>query len=150
MKEPKRLDWKETLFKSIIYRIITVVLGFTTSLIITGDIAIAIGVASLTEIVQFLNYFLFEMIWNKVRTEKIIEEELKKRTIDLKINYSTIPELAYEVSKTNTFIKEVYESAVNFFKSLLENEELMDYHDEINKYYEMLQITHKDRDFSQG
>ncbi|KKK40371.1 MAG: hypothetical protein Lokiarch_52020 [Candidatus Lokiarchaeum sp. GC14_75] len=33
-------DFKESLFKSIVYRIITVLLGFTTALVITGEIVL--------------------------------------------------------------------------------------------------------------
>ena len=131
----KDIDWKETLFKSVIYRIITVILGFTTTYIITGNAAISLGIASLTEIVQFINYFVFDLAWTNLRTKKRFEKKFLKRSIELKIHYDSVLDLAYEISKIDTFIKEVYESGLNFFKSVLKNDQLSDYHDEILKYF---------------
>ena len=98
MESVKNFEWKESLFKSIVYRIITVILGFLTAYIITGDVWAAFGIASLTEFVQFVNYFFFEIIWTNLRTRKRIEEELMKKLVDLKVRYDSILELAYEMS----------------------------------------------------
>ena len=148
MKRVKNLEWKESLFKSIVYRIITVIIGFITALIVTGRIDVAISVASLTEFVQFINYFVFEMLWTNLRTRKRLEEEIRKRIVDLEINYDSVLELAYKMSRIDTFIQEVYESALNFFTSILENEELKDLHEQISKYLEYFKHTHSNRGFT--
>lgn len=146
MKKIDNLEWKESLFKSIIYRVITVILGFTTAYIITGDIAIALGVALLTEFVQFIYYLIFEIFWTNLITKKrIIEQYI--RTVDLTLNYDAILELAYQMSKTDTFIGEVYLSALDFLKSILKNENLKDIHEEVRHYLEHFKFTHRNRDF---
>ncbi len=146
MEKVENLKWKESLYKSIIYRIITVILGFTTAYIITGDILIAIGVALLTEIVQFVNYFIFEIFWTNLITKKRIIEEYK-RTVDLTLNTDAILELAYRISNTDTFIGEVYLSSLDFLKSILKNENLKEIHNEVERYLEHFKFTHKNREF---
>ena len=142
-----KLDLRESIIKSIVYRIITVMLGFLTALIITGNIIIALGVALLTEIVQFINYFVFEVIWTNKITKKRLFEELKK-TIKLDLNYDAILELAYQMSQTDTFMGEVYLSALNFLNSILHNENLKDIHEQVSKYLEHFKFTHREREFA--
>jgi uncharacterized membrane protein len=150
MKELKNLDWKESLFKSIIYRIITVTLGFFTTLLITGDITLALGIASITEAVQFGNYFVFEMLWTNLRTRKRFEEEFINKTIELKINYESVIEIAYEMCRIDTFVEKIYDSAFNFFNSTLNNENLKAYHEDIEKYFGIFKRTHKNREFAKN
>lgn len=145
MESIKNFEWKESFFKSIVYRIITVILGFITAYIVTGDMLAAFGIASLTEIVQFINYFFFEVAWTNLRTKKRIEEELRQKLVDLEIRYDSILELAFEMSQIDTFIKEVYDSTDNFFKSILENEELSDLYEDIAKYYASFKNKHQNR-----
>ncbi len=146
MESIKKIEWKESLFKSIVYRAITILLGFSTAFIVTGSIVIAFGIALLTEFVQFANYFVFEIIWTHFRTRKKLEEELRRRIVDLEIKYDSIKELAYEMSRIDTFVKKVYDSTNNFFKSILKNEELRELHDEISKYHEAFKAAHEGRD----
>ena len=146
MKKIENSKWKESFFKSVIYRIITVILGFTIVFIITRDITIAIGIALLTEVIQFINYFIFEIFWVDLITKKRIIEEYK-RTIDLTLNSDVILELAYRISKTDTFIGEVYLSALSFLKSILKNESLKEIHEEVEKYLEHFKYAHRKRDF---
>ncbi len=148
IKNIKDLDWKESLFKSIVYRIITLILGFSIALMVTGNLMIAIGVAAITEFVQFINYFIFEIAWTNLRTKKRLEKQLRKKIIDLKINYDSILELAYEMSRISTFVKEIYDSTTNFFTSILENKQLNDLHEPISKYYEHFKQSHIHRDFN--
>lgn len=147
MKKFDKVDLKDSLLKSIIYRIITVTLGFLTVYIITGDLLIAIGIALLTELVQFVNYFVFEVIWTNLITKKRLIEEIKKN-IKLDLNYDAILELAYQLSQTDTFIGEVYLSAFNFLNSIIENENLKDIHEKVLKYFEHFQYTHRNREFA--
>jgi len=144
------MEWKESLIKSIIYRVITIFLGFFTAFIITSDITIALGVTALTEFIQFINYFVYETIWTNLRIKKLKEQltEEIRREIDLTINYDAILELSYEMSRTNTFIEKIYNSVVNFFNSLLRNEELKDFHEEISNHFGYFKLVHSDRNFS--
>ena len=142
----QELGWKESLVKSIVYRIITVFLGFLTAYIITGDLAVALGVAFLTEIVQFINYFIFELIWTHSITRKRIIKDLMKN-VELELNYDVILELAYQISQTDTFVGEIYVSSLNFLKSILKNEHLKEIHGEVKKYLEHFKYTHKKREF---
>lgn len=143
------MEWKESLIKSLIYRVITIFLGFFTALIVTRDINIALGVATLTEFIQFINYFVYETIWTNWRIKKLKEQltEEIRREIDLTINYDAILELSYEMSRTNTFIEKIYNSVVNFFNSLLKNEELKDFQEEISGHFEYFKFVHSDRNF---
>jgi len=147
MRDLKEIEWKESLLKSVIYRIITVFLGFITTLIITGDLALAIGVATIVELVQFVNYFVFEMLWTNIRTRRLIEEEIERRTIQLRINYDSVLEIAYEMCQINTFVEEVYNSTSNFFESFLKNIHLQGCHEQIQQYYDMFKKNHVNRDF---
>ncbi|UCC19669.1 MAG: DUF2061 domain-containing protein, partial [Promethearchaeota archaeon] len=58
-----KIEWKESLIKSLIYRALTLLLGTLTAYIITGSIAIATGTALLTEAVQSVFYFGYELSW---------------------------------------------------------------------------------------
>jgi len=147
MKDIEKLEWKESLVKSLIYRFFTVLLGFFTAYIITGSLIMALGVAVLTEFVQFIFYFLYEIIWTNLITRKRIIEEIKQ-TIELQLNHDVILELAYQMSQTDTFVGDVYLSARNLLKSILKNEYLKDIHNEVSKYYQHFKYTHKNRQFT--
>ena len=147
MKNIEKLEWKESLVKSLIYRFITVFLGFLTAYIVTGSLITALGVALLTEFVQFVFYFVYEIIWTNLITKKRIIEEFK-RTIDIELNYDVILELAYQMSQVDTFVGDVYLSARNFLKSILSNDYLKDIHDEVSRYYQHFKYTHKNREFT--
>ena len=44
----KKIEWKESLLKSLIYRLLTLLIGTLTAFLITGSIAIATGTAIAT------------------------------------------------------------------------------------------------------
>jgi len=58
----KKETLKESFFKSVIYRIITVFLGMLVILIVTGDLLAAFSIGFATETIQFINYFFYEAI----------------------------------------------------------------------------------------
>ncbi|MFX1567802.1 MAG: DUF2061 domain-containing protein [Promethearchaeota archaeon] len=148
MKEHK-IEWKESLVKSLIYRSITLVLGTLTAYLITGSIAIATGTALLTEAVQSVNYFAYEMVWSNVsrrKLEKRIIEKFERREIELKLDFSSIKELAYQLSQIDTFVPEIYFSTIRIFDNMLKNENLKDIHEEIEKYKEYFKTVHSGRD----
>ena len=144
----EEIKWKESVVKSVIYRAITLVLGTLTVYIMTGSIALATGVALLTEAVQAVNYFIYELIWSNIarkKLEKEILERLKRREINLKINFEPIKEISYELSQINTFVPKLYLSVLHFFESMLKNEELQEIHEEIQKYKENFERVHSAR-----
>lgn len=147
METPK-IEWKQSLVKSLIYRGLTLVLGTLTAYLITGSIEIATGTALLTEAVQAINYFVYELIWSNISRKKLKEkiiEDIRKRQIDLKIDYSSIMEIAYHMSQVDTFVPKLYLSVKKFFEKLLENEQLEEIHDEIEKYKSYFETTHARR-----
>jgi len=146
--ETPDIEWKQSLIKSLIYRGITLVLGTLTAFFITGSIEIATGTALLTEAVQAINYFIYELIWSNVSRRKLKEkiiEDIRKRQIDLKIDYSSIMEIAYHMSQVDTFVPKLYLSVKTFFEKLLDNEQLEEIHDEIAKYKSYFDTTHSKR-----
>ncbi|NHJ24410.1 MAG: DUF2061 domain-containing protein [Candidatus Lokiarchaeota archaeon] len=144
----KNIEWKSSLIKSLIYRAITVVLGTFTAYILTGSIAIATGTALLTELVQGINYFIYELIWSNIarrKLEKRIIEKIKRKEIKLNINYSSIKELVYVFSQIDTFDPKLYLSTLNIFTSMLENEELEELREDIQKYKDHFVRVHSKR-----
>ena len=148
MKDHK-IEWKQSLIKSIIYRSITLVLGTLTAYLITGSIAVATGTALLTEAVQSVNYFAYEMVWSNVsrkKLEKRIIEQIERREIELKLDFTSIKELAYQLSQIDTFVPEIYSSTKRIFNNMLKNENLKEIHEEIEKYEEYFKTVHSGRD----
>ncbi len=146
--ESSKIEWKSSLIKSLIYRSITLVLGTTTAYISTGSIAIATGTAFLTEFVQGIFYFVYELVWSNIyrrRLEKRIFNSLQIREVDLKINYTSIEELAYVLSQIDTFVPKLYLSTLNILNSILKNEELEEIREKIQKYKDHFQRVHSRR-----
>ena len=146
--EPSKVEWKSSLFKSLIYRSITLVLGTFTAYVLTGSIAIATGTALFTEFVQGIFYFVYELVWSNIsrrKLEKRIFNSLQIREIDLKINYTSIEELAYVLSQIDTFVPKLYLSTLNILNSILKNEELEEIREKIQKYKDHFQRVHSRR-----
>ena len=147
-KKLQKIEWKQSLVKSLIYRSITLILGTLTAYYITGSLAIATGTALLTEFVQSIFYFSYEITWSNVSRKKIenkIIEKIKLREINLKLDFSSIKELAYQLSQIDTFIPKLYISTKRIFKNMLENEELEEIHDDIEKFKDSFEAVHSSR-----
>lgn len=141
---------KRSFLKSVIYRIITIFLGITTAFVVTQDIYQALSLGLVTEFVQFINYFVFETIWSSYERKRLrqkFRKEFLEREIELKVNYSSIKELSYELSRMDTFVKAIYTAILNFYESLLDNEELEDLREEIANHKEFFIKAHAGRDF---
>ena len=146
--DPKIIEWKESLVKSIIYRTITLGLGTLTTFILTGSLILATGIAILTEAVQSVNYFAYELAWSNItrrRLEKKIIEKIKRKEIDLKLDYSSIQELAYQISQIDTFVPTLYMTIRKIFDTMLKNKELEEIHEEIEKYKNHFIYVHSGR-----
>ena len=142
------IEWKESVVKTLIYRAITLVLGTLTVYFLTGSIALATGVALLTETVQAVNYFIYELIWSNIarkRLEQEILERIRRKEINIKINFEPIREISYELSQIDTFIPKLYLSVLHFFDSMLENEELHEIHKELQMYKDNFKRVHSSR-----
>jgi uncharacterized membrane protein len=142
------IEWKESLIKSLIYRTLTLFLGTLTAYIITGSIEIATGTALLTEAVQGIFYFGYEISWSNIsrkRFEKKIIAQIKKREIDLTLDFSSIKELAFQLSQIDTFVPDLYISIQNIFNKMLENKDLEDIHEEITNYKNYFDVRHSGR-----
>lgn len=140
--------WKSSLVKSLIYRGITLVLGTLTAFALTGSLVVATGTALLTETVQAVNYFVFELIWSNIerkRLEKRFIERYSEKRINLQIEFSSLKEIAYDLSNIDTFVPKIYLSTLNFFNHLLKNEELEEIHEEIQKYRDHFIQVHSSR-----
>jgi uncharacterized membrane protein len=146
--ETSKVEWKSSLVKSLIYRSITLLLGTITTYIGTGSWQSAASVALGTEIVQGIFYFVYEIIWSNVsrrRLEKRIFNSLQIREIDLKINYTSVEELAYVLSQIDTFVPKLYLSTLNILNSMLKHEELDEIREKIQKYKDHFQRVHSKR-----
>ena len=127
---------------------ITLVLGTITAFVLTGSIAVATGTALLTETVQGINYFVFELIWNNIerkRLEKKFFEKYREKKINLQIEYSSLKEIAKDLSWVDTFVPRVYLSTLNFLNHLLKNTDIEEFHPEIQTYKDRFLETHKGR-----
>jgi uncharacterized membrane protein len=146
--DPKKIEWKQSLVKSIIYRAITISLGIITTYILTGRLELALSIGILTEVVQSVNYFVYELTWSNItrrRLEKKIIEKIKRKEIDLKLEYSSVQELAYQISQIDTFVPTLYMSIRKIFDTMLKNKDLEEIHEEIEKYKNHFIYVHSGR-----
>ncbi len=139
---------KESLIKSIIYRTITILLGMLVTLIITGNIVVALSVGIATETIQFIYYFIYETIWTNYHDKRLRRKIKMTREVDIKFDFDLIKEMSFEFSQTDTFIKEYYDSIISFFKKLLKNQYLEDIHADILRDKTYFELKHKHKSFS--
>jgi uncharacterized membrane protein len=53
------------LYKSVSYRILSVIITFVISLALTGNMSIAGSIAGIDAVIKFVVYFLHERAWGK-------------------------------------------------------------------------------------
>ena len=139
---------KESLIKSTIYRIITILLGMLVALIITGNVVLALSLGIATETIQFIYYFIYETIWTNYHDKRLRRKIEMTREVDIKFDFDLIKDMSFEFSQTDTFIKEYYESILSFFEKLLQNQYLEDIHKEILRDKTYFELKHKHKKFS--
>jgi uncharacterized membrane protein len=144
----KKETLKESFLKSVIYRIITIALGMLVVLIVTGDLVAAFSLGIATEAVQFVNYFVYEAIWTYYHDKRLKTQILMTKQVNLKFDFKLLKEISFDFSQTNTFIKEAYESTVSFFDKLLQNENLSEIHEDIQRDKNFFVLQHKNRSFA--
>jgi len=143
----KKDTLKESLFKSVIYRVITIFLGMLVLLTVTGDVIAAFSIGLVTETVQFINYFFYESIWTNYHDKRLRLKIERTREVDIKLDFDLLKEISFEFSQTNTYVKEAYESILTFFENLLQNENLAEIHEDIQRDKNFFELKHKDRSF---
>ncbi|MHA1915822.1 MAG: DUF2061 domain-containing protein [Promethearchaeota archaeon] len=143
----KKETLKESFLKSVIYRIITITLGMLVVLIVTGDLIAAFSLGIATEAVQFVNYFVYEAIWTHYHDKRLRTKIMMTKQVNIKFDFNMLKEISFDFSQTNTFIKEAYESTIEFFEKLLQNKNLVEIHGDIQRDKNFFELKHKNRSF---
>ena len=60
-----KASYRETIIKTIIWRIIAVIITFATAFLLTGNVLIGVGIGSFDALLKTIAYFLFERAWQK-------------------------------------------------------------------------------------
>ncbi len=144
------MDWKNTIIKSIVYRIITITLGLITAYIVTGDFREALGLSLATEFVQSLNYFGFESIWtyfHEKRLRSSVEQEFRKKLVDFKLTIGMVVDISKQFADLDTFNPQIYQSFTKFFDTALANPELEEFREEILESKSNFEAMNKGKDF---
>ena len=143
----KKETIKESFFKSVIYRIITIFLGMLVIFIVTGNMLAAFSIGFATETVQFIYYFFYEAVWTHYHDKRLRIKIERTRKVDVKLDFDLLKEISFEFSQTDTYVKEPYESIMSFFENLLQNENLAEIHKEIQRDRIYFELKHKNRGF---
>ena len=117
--------------------------------IVTGDMFAAFSIGFATETVQFINYFFYEAIWTHYHDKRLRLTIEKTRKVDIKLDFDLLKEISFEFSQTDTYVKEAHESILSFFERLLQNENLVEIHEDIQRDENFFELKHKNRSFMQ-
>lgn len=63
---------RRTIYKTISYRVVILILDFTSIYIFTGQMKVAFGFMIVSNIYTTAGYFFHERIWDKIKWGKII------------------------------------------------------------------------------
>ena len=143
----KKDTLKESFFKSVIYRIITILLGMLVIFIVTGNLFAAFSIGFATEAVQFVNYFFYEAIWTNYHDKRLRSKIERTRKVDIKLDFDLLKDISFEFSQTDTYAKEAYESILSFFNNLIQNEILIEIHEDIQRDKNYFELKHKNKNF---
>ena len=138
---------KESFFKSVIYRIITILLGMLVIFIVTGNLFAAFSIGFATETVQFVNYFFYEAVWTNYHDKRLRSKIERTRKVDIKLDFDLLKDISFEFSQTDTYTKEAYESILSFFNNLIQNEILSEIHEDIQRDKNYFELKHENRNF---
>lgn len=142
--------FKESFIKSLIYRVITITLGMLVALIVTGSFTIALSVGLVTEIVQFINYFIYESIWTNFHDKRLRKKIEELKEVNLKFDFDLIKQISYEFSQTETFIEDIYESILRFYDKLLSNQYVDEIREDILRDKRYFEKKHEKRSFKES
>ena len=116
-------------------------------LLVTGDLIAAFSIGFATETVQFINYFVYETIWTNYHDKRLRDKIERTREVDVKLDFDLLKEISFEFSQTDTYAKEAYEPILSFFEKLLQNENLAEIQEEVQRNRNYFVLKHKDRSF---
>ena len=112
----KKETLKESFFKSVIYRIITIFLGMLVIFVVTGDLLAAFSLGFVPEAVQFVNYFIYETIWTNYHDKRLrIKIELTRK-VDVKLDFDLLKEISFEFSQRDKDYFELKHKDRSFMK----------------------------------
>jgi len=114
---------------------------------LTGDVIFALSIGLATETVQFVNYFVYETIWTNYHDKRLRIKIEKTREVDIKLDFDFLKEMSFEFSQTDTYDKEAYESVLSFFDKLLQNKNLIEIQEEVQRDKNYFELRHKARSF---
>ena len=60
-------SYKETLIKTLIWRVIATVLTILTGWAVTGNFKFGLAIGGIEVIIKMIGYFLFERVWDKIK-----------------------------------------------------------------------------------
>jgi adenylylsulfate kinase len=66
-------SFKRSLVKSISYRLIIIVLDFTSIYLFTGKVELALGFMLVSNVYTTVAYFLHERLWDRIKWGKKVE-----------------------------------------------------------------------------
>ena len=115
--------------------------------IVTGNVLAAFSIGFATETVQFIYYFFYEAVWTHYHDKRLRIKIERTRKVDVKLDFNLLKEISFEFSQTDTYVKEPYESILSFFETLLQNENLVEIHEEIQRDRIYFELKHKNRGF---
>ncbi len=115
--------------------------------IVTGNVLAAFSIGFATETVQFIYYFFYEAIWTHYHDKRLRIKIERTRKVDVNLDFDLLKDISFEFSQTDTYVKEPYDSIVSFFENLLQNENLAEIHEEIERDRIYFELKHKDRQF---
>ncbi len=67
VKQQKKETMKRSVVKTVFYRILIIILDFTTVYIFTGQVKVAFGFMLVSNIYTSIAYFLYDRIWGKIK-----------------------------------------------------------------------------------
>ena len=115
--------------------------------IVTGNVLAAFSIGFATETVQFIYYFFYEALWTHYHDKRLRIKIERTRKVDIKLDFDLLKEISFEFSQTDTYVKEPYESILSFFENLLQNENLAEIHNDIQRDRTYFELKHKNRGF---
>jgi len=115
--------------------------------LVTGDLIAAFSLGFATETVQFINYFVYETIWTNYHDKRLRIKIERTREVDIKLDFDLLKDISFEFSQTTTYVKEAYESILSFFEKLLQNENLAEIYEDVQRDKIYFELQHKDRSF---
>ena len=61
------VSYKETLVKTLIWRVITTSITFIVGWIVSGDIKFGLLIGGIDTLIKTIGYFSYERVWNNIK-----------------------------------------------------------------------------------